>query len=267
MSTPQWPHTRITLFERTRQSATRRCDDTSWEEASEFLCIKTLPFLREFSNNKIRQNSQECSLWRATNVRFSIFAASAEKEKPCCTRFFENALRAVLIDQLIRAQTFWEIVCFTGLHVARALPQRRYGELWRLKVDVEQQGAEGNQTRISRRGGANTDSVTSACKQMSKQRRQVDVRYDPSLITALRHGTWMIDERSKMTCIKEKERKGDIYQPFYGTWRNVCKHSNSVWHCVILADPRRVKEMNSSIELRTSKQRMLAFGLRPQTRA
>jgi len=114
MSTPQWPHTRINLFERTRQSATRRCDDTSWEEASEFLCIKTLPFLREFSNNKIRQNSQECSLWRATNVRFSIFAASAEKEKPCCTRFFENALRAVLIDQLIQVQRFWEVVCFTG---------------------------------------------------------------------------------------------------------------------------------------------------------
>jgi len=31
------------------------------------------------------------------------------------------------------------------------------------------------------------------------------------------HGTWMDEERSKMTCIKEGGKKGGMYQPFYGT--------------------------------------------------
>jgi len=39
----------------------------------------------------------------------------------------------------------------SSLHMARASPERRYCELWRSKVDVEQRGAEGDQTRISRR--------------------------------------------------------------------------------------------------------------------
>jgi len=41
-----------------------------------------------------------------------------------------------------------------SLHVAKASLEKRYGELWRLKIDVKQRGAEGGQTRISRRGGA-----------------------------------------------------------------------------------------------------------------
>jgi len=36
----------------------------------------------------------------------------------------------------------------------RASPERRYGELWRSKVDVQQQGAEGDATKIRARGGA-----------------------------------------------------------------------------------------------------------------
>ena len=38
------------------------------------------------------------------------------------------------------------------------------------------------------------DRVTEACKQISKQRRRVDVSYDPSMVTALQHGTWMDEE-------------------------------------------------------------------------
>ena len=38
------------------------------------------------------------------------------------------------------------------------------------------------------------------------------------MVMALRHDTWMHDEKFTKTCIKEKEKKGDIYQPFYGTW-------------------------------------------------
>ena len=58
ISTQQWPITRITLFERTwaRDSTLRRHHLT---EASEFLCIKTPPFLREFRNKKMCQNNPE----------------------------------------------------------------------------------------------------------------------------------------------------------------------------------------------------------------
>jgi len=35
------------------------------------------------------------------------------------------------------------------------------------------------------------DRVTGVWKQISKQRRRLDVSYDPSMVTVLRHGTWM----------------------------------------------------------------------------
>jgi len=44
---------------------------------------------------------------------------------------------------------------------------------------------------------------------MSKERRQFDVRYDPSIITALQYGTWIDDERLTKTCIKEKAKLED----------------------------------------------------------
>ena len=62
------------------------------------------------------------------------------------------------------------------------------------------------------------DRVTGAWKQISKQRRLVDVSYDPSTVTALQHGTWMDEEDFKKTCIREEKKTGDIHQPFYGTW-------------------------------------------------
>ena len=40
------------------------------------------------------------------------------------------------------------------------------------------------------------DRVTGAWKQISEQRR-VDVSYDASMVTALRHGTWMDEESFK----------------------------------------------------------------------
>ena len=49
--------------------------------------------------------------------------------------------------------------------------------------------------------------VTRAWKQISKQRRRVDVSCDPSMVTALRHGTWMDEESFKKTCVKEKKKK------------------------------------------------------------
>jgi len=62
------------------------------------------------------------------------------------------------------------------------------------------------------------DRVTGAWKQISTQRRRVDVSYDPSMATALRRGTWMDEVRFQKTCIKNKEKGGGIHQPFYGTW-------------------------------------------------
>ena len=62
------------------------------------------------------------------------------------------------------------------------------------------------------------DRVTGAWKQTSKQRRRVDVRYDLSMKTALQHGTWKDEEGFEKTCIREKEKRGDVHQPFYGTW-------------------------------------------------
>jgi len=64
----------------------------------------------------------------------------------------------------------------------------------------------------------NRDRLTGAWKQISKQRRQVYVSYDPSMVTALQHGTWMNGEGFKKTCIKEKKKRGGIHQPLYGTW-------------------------------------------------
>jgi len=47
---------------------------------------------------------------------------------------------------------------------------------------------------------------------------RVDVSYDPSMVTARQHGTWMDEDGFKKTCIQEKEKGGGIHQPFYGTW-------------------------------------------------
>jgi len=62
------------------------------------------------------------------------------------------------------------------------------------------------------------DRLTRAWKQIRKQRRRVGVSYDTSMVTPLQHGTWMDEEGFKKTCIKEKNKRGGIYQPLYGTW-------------------------------------------------
>ena len=50
------------------------------------------------------------------------------------------------------------------------------------------------------------DRVIGAWKQISKQRRRIEVSYDPSVVTALQHGTWMDEESFKKTCIREKKK-------------------------------------------------------------
>jgi len=62
--------------------------------------------------------------------------------------------------------------------------------------------------KVIRRGSAeeDRDRVTGAWKQISKQRRRINVSYDPSMVTALQHGTWMDEEDFEKTCIKEKKK-------------------------------------------------------------
>ena len=60
--------------------------------------------------------------------------------------------------------------------------------------------------------------VTGAWKQISKQRRRVDVSYDPSTVTALRHGTGMMRRVSKRLVSRRRKKRGGIHQPLYGTW-------------------------------------------------
>ena len=58
VSTQQWQEPSFFCLKgyvRVRDST----DNTSWQEASEFLCIRTLPFLREFSNELNRQKFPE----------------------------------------------------------------------------------------------------------------------------------------------------------------------------------------------------------------
>ena len=78
--------------------------------------------------------------------------------------------------------------------------------------------------KVMRRGSAeeevrkHRDRVTGAWKQISKQRRRVDVSYDLIMVRALQLGTWMDEESFKKTCIKEEGKGGGIHQPLYDTW-------------------------------------------------
>jgi len=78
--------------------------------------------------------------------------------------------------------------------------------------------------KASRRGSAegdvrkHQDRVTGAWKQIFKQRRRVDVSYDPNMVTALQHGTWMDEDGFKKTRLKKNEKRRGTHQPLYGTW-------------------------------------------------
>ena len=67
--------------------------------------------------------------------------------------------------------------------------------------------------KVIRRGSAEEEvrkhwyRVTGAWKQISKQRQRVNVIYDSNMVMALRHGTCMVEESFKKTCIKEKEKR------------------------------------------------------------
>jgi len=84
----------------------------------------------------------------------------------------------------------------------------------------------GRVRKAIRRGSAeeevrkHRDRVTGAWRQISKQRQQVHVSYDPRMVTAVQYGTWMDEESFTKTCMMEKGKRGGTHQAqaFYSTW-------------------------------------------------
>jgi len=67
------------------------------------------------------------------------------------------------------------------------------------------------------------DRVTGAWKQISKQRRRVDVSCEPSMVTALQHGTCMVHgwmRRVSKILLSRRRKKGEAPTSLsgYGTW-------------------------------------------------
>ena len=113
MCTCQWHvHSPVTkysdhfVWKDTSERVTRCWDDTSWQEASEFLFIKTPPFLREFRNKKNSVQYPRKCFHALLKSRFQNF---------------ETAHGAIWIDQLIQSQIFWEVVCFDGCILSSSL--------------------------------------------------------------------------------------------------------------------------------------------------
>jgi len=84
-----------------------------WQEASEFFSTE-IPLEGSWATKKIAKKTLICFLRRANNVTFSNFVADAAKKKPCSARYFATALRAVLINSLIRINSGPKILrsCF-----------------------------------------------------------------------------------------------------------------------------------------------------------
>ena len=85
-----------------------------WQEASEFLCTKTTLLGESWATKHIAKNPRKCTLRRATNVTFSKFRGWRRKKQNC--EFFETALRAVVMNSLIRINSGPNILRSYFLH-------------------------------------------------------------------------------------------------------------------------------------------------------
>ena len=98
------------VWKDTSECVTQCCDDTSWQKASEFFCIKHFFFWGSPAIKRFTRNPQKYSLRRATTIFFSSFRSSS-------MQFFETMLRAVFvnywINSLVWGQRIWEVVCST----------------------------------------------------------------------------------------------------------------------------------------------------------
>jgi len=77
------------------------------QEASEFFYTKLPLFGDSWATQNIAKNPRKRFLRRATNVMFSKICRWRCKKKPRFAWFFETALRAVLIHQLISEDCFY----------------------------------------------------------------------------------------------------------------------------------------------------------------
>jgi len=95
-------HSDFFVSKDTAECVTRRCDDTSWQDASEFLCIKT-SFFKGGQQQKNRQKNPGNALSDELLVSFfHNFAADAANKKTTFCAVFETALYAVLINELMK---------------------------------------------------------------------------------------------------------------------------------------------------------------------
>jgi len=109
-------HSDYFVWEDTSERIARRCDDTVDKKRVNSCVLKHL-FWRELSNQKYRQKNPGNALSDALLMScFQIFAPDAGKKKPRCARFFETALRAVLINWLIRINSGRKILRSCFLH-------------------------------------------------------------------------------------------------------------------------------------------------------
>jgi len=85
----------------------RCCDDTSCQEASEFLCTKTSLFWGSSATKKSRHDLSNALLFS----RFQKFVAGRKKDRTA--RGFLKLRSKQWITVLIRCQTYWEVILFT----------------------------------------------------------------------------------------------------------------------------------------------------------
>jgi len=82
MSTQQWPNTRITVFERTRQSTWLDTETTPVDKKRMNSCVLKHPFFwGSAATKQSAPKPRKYSLRRATNVTFSKFRGWSSKKK------------------------------------------------------------------------------------------------------------------------------------------------------------------------------------------
>jgi len=116
VSTPQWPSTRITLFKRTRHNAGHKVVTTPVNKKRMNSCVLQNLFLEGVQHQANRQKPGNTlshailiHVTRDTNVTFSKFRGLHPKKTALCVVSIHD-----WITELIRDQTFWELVYFTA---------------------------------------------------------------------------------------------------------------------------------------------------------
>jgi len=118
---------RHSVWKNTSERVARRCDDTVDKKRVNSGVLKTPLFGESWATKNITKKPRKCSLRRATNVMFSKFRGWCRQKKPRAAQFFVTVLRAVLINELIRGQRFWQVVFFTEhLLPVRFLPSHLF---------------------------------------------------------------------------------------------------------------------------------------------